>query len=548
MSRTRQLVQTLKNEGQDFEFYPSTVEMLAVVKADIDENISDSHLSVLDCGAGDGRVLNALTKGKKYAIEKSRPLLNALDKDIFVIGTDFEAQTLIDKKVSIVFSNPPYSVFEKWATKIIREANSAFVYLIIPSRWQDSQAIKEVIELRQAEVTVLGCFDFLNADRQARANVHIVRVNLHYNDSWSSDTPKINPFDIWFDEYFKIDIAKEEQSEHSVRVQSTENLRSELKNALVTGADLVIILEELYQNELARLIKIYQSLSDVNPFLLKELDINLNGVREGLKLKIENLKDRYWNELFNNMTTITDKLTTSSREELLSTLTAHTHIDFTVENAHAVVTWVVKNANTYFDDQLIQLVERMTEKANISLYKSNQRTFGDEQWQYCQSPNELDHYQLDYRIVLSRIGGIVTGYWTNSNGNGLATTASNFINDLCTIATNLGYDTQGQTRANNLSWQSNTKHEFDYSKQSTGDNKSLFHVRAFKNGNLHLKINPRFICKLNVEFGRLKGWLKSPKDAVDEMGIDADIAVSSFNSNLQITASNALSLEFKRAA
>jgi len=101
---------------------------------------------------------------------------------------------------------------------------------------------------------------------------------------------------------------------------------------------------------------------------------------------------------------------------------------------------------------------------------------------------------------------------------------------------------------NNLSWESNAKKQFEYKDASTGDDKSLFDVRAFKNGNLHLKINPKFICRLNVEFGRLKGWLKSPKEAEVEMGIDVKDAMASFNSNLQITANNTLALDFKRAA
>jgi hypothetical protein len=548
MGNTLQLVKTLKDTGEDFEWYPTTTEIIDVVKSDIDENNDDTHLSVLDCGSGDGRVLNALTKGKKYAIEKSRPLLNALDKSIFVVGTDFKSQTLIDKKVTVVFSNPPYSEFAQWATKIIKEANSAFVYLVIPSRWSENEAIKEAIDLRKAEVEVLGSFDFINAERQARAHVDIVRVALRYTGRFSGEAPKANPFDIWFDEFFKIDIANEEQSKYDLQSRSEASLHNKLKNALVTGGDLVIILEELYQKELANLIKIYQSFSDVDPSILRELDVNVRSVREGLCHKIENLKDRYWNELFNNMTTITDKLTTASRKTLLTTLTAHTHVDFTVANAHAVVTWVVKNANSYFDDQLIATVERMTEKANIQLYKSNQRTFGDEKWRYCRMPDDLDRYQLDYRVVLQRIGGIVTDSWSYSHGNGLSESASDFINDLCTIATNLGYDTQGHERANNLSWESNAKRQFEYKDASTGEDKSLFDVRAFKNGNLHLKFNPKFICRLNVEFGRLKGWLKSPKEAEEEMDIDAQTAMASFNTNLQITANNALALDFKKAA
>ena len=548
MSNTLKLVKTLKDNDEDFQWYPTTTEIIETIKEDIAENNVEEHLSILDCGAGDGRVLNALTKGKKYAIEKAKPLLNALDKNIFVVGTDFESQTLIDKKTDITFSNPPYQYFQQWSAKIIKEANSAYIYLVIPSRWKDCLEIKEAIELRKADVEVIGSFDFCNAERQARAEVDILRITLRHTGRWAGSSPKTDPFDIWFSSYFEIDIAKEESSPHDNQMRSKASLSEKLKNELVTGGDLVVILEDLYQRELAHLIAIYQSFSEVNSEVLYELDVNVTAVREGLKHKIENLKDRYWNELFDNMYAITSKLTVSSRKALLSTLTAHTHVDFTVDNAHAIVTWVVKNSNFYFDDQLILTVEKMTEKANIQLYKSNQRTFGDEKWRYCRTPDDLDRYQLDYRAVLQRLGGIITDTWSYSHGNGLSETASDFINDVCTIASNLDYDTQGMQRANTFDWESNSRKTFEFKDRETGELVTLFEVRAFKNQNLHFKFNPMFICRLNVEFGRLKGWLKSPKEAEEEMGIDAEQAFYSFNSNLQLTAKNTMELEFNKVA
>jgi tRNA1(Val) A37 N6-methylase TrmN6 len=76
----------------------------------------------MDIGAGDGRVLKAIQAKletrlrtiKCYAIEKAITHLNNMPKDITVVGTDFEQQTLVDKAVDIIFCNPPYSEFEQW--------------------------------------------------------------------------------------------------------------------------------------------------------------------------------------------------------------------------------------------------------------------------------------------------------------------------------------------------------------------------------------------------------------------------------------------------
>ena len=207
------LVRKLSEAEQDFEWYPTTEKMLEIIKQDIRKNeelSSDKELNIniLDCGAGDGRVLDALAgNGNKYAIEKSSVLLNQQANDTIPVGTDFYQATLIDKKVDVVFSNPPYSDFETWAVKIIREANAADIYLIIPQRWESSEAIKDALEVRDAQATIIHSDDFLDADRKARAKVHILHIDLalcHYNDRYYRSTGKLNvdPFSLWFNETF----------------------------------------------------------------------------------------------------------------------------------------------------------------------------------------------------------------------------------------------------------------------------------------------------------------------------------------------------------
>ena len=60
---------------------------------------------------------------------KSAILTGQLDPSVFVIGTAFEEQSLYSKRVGVIFSNPPYSVYEDWTVKIIREAAAPLVYL-----------------------------------------------------------------------------------------------------------------------------------------------------------------------------------------------------------------------------------------------------------------------------------------------------------------------------------------------------------------------------------------------------------------------------------
>ena len=548
---TRQLIKHIANTDADLEWYPSTTDIINTVKHDIDNDDSSRWRtpSILDCGAGDGRVLNALTSSKKYAIEKSKPLLNALDRNIIILGTDFHQQTLLDKRVDIVFSNPPFSEYVAWSTKIITEANAGLIYLVIPDRWKGNNLISEALLAREAKATVIGEFDFLNAERKARARVNIVKIDLSFSRRHSGNSAKVDPFVLWFNSFFSIDARNDSSSIHELEKEKKERANASIKNELVTGADLIQVLEKFYQKEMLNLIETYKKLESIDPVLLKEMDVNLKAVCEALKLKIQGLKDRFWKELFDNLTTVTDKLTSQSRKKLFDVLTEHTHIDFSASNAYAIVIWVIKNSNHYLDDQLTSTFETMVDAANIKLYKSNLNTYGQEQWRYNRKPEGLERYSLEYRVVMHRVGGIFIGaYEWERPRCGLDERAITFLNDLRTVASNLGYDTSNYGSVETYEWDSRIKNQLWCKNLRTGKEEVLFEAAAFKNGNLHLMINQSFLIRFNIEMGRLKGWLKEPQNAADELDIPIEVAQESFKSNLQLEASSFLMLEHTKAA
>ena len=534
-----ELLKIVPNTEHDFEWYPTTSEIIDCINKDIEDHKSlhTSLSSVLDCGAGDGRVLQALKATKKYAIEKSRPLLDSMSHDIFIIGTDFQQQTLIDKKVDIVFSNPPYSEYVEWTCKIIEEANSSVVYLVIPERWANNELIKSAIKNRSATAEVIGEYDFLEGERAARAKINVVRVALYGKrfKGYRVGGCQKDPFKLWFEKNFEIDGTSGYGDQSDIIRKTDTALKNEVKNELVKGGDLVTTLSELYQKDLNKLMKTYKSLEEVDHEILLELDVKIEGVRDALEKKIKGLKFLYWKEMFDNMDKLTSRLTGKSRESLLSTLTSHTSVDFTPSNAYAIVVWAIKNANKYYDSQLCDLVESLAEQANVVLYKSNKKTFGDEQWRYCWRPEGLDRYSLDYRVILHRSGGLCLAEYSYDKGpNGLSKRAANKINDIITIAKNLNYNSPFSESASSYEWDTHVKNNFHFTPSSTGKDEILFEAKAFKNGNLHLKFDQSFIARLNVEFGRIKGWIKSPKQAAEEMGVSIEEAKKSFNSNIQI--------------
>lgn len=528
------IIAKLKESDQDFEWYPTTDEILNRINSDLkleyntrdfnsitnELEYSNGRVNILDCGAGDGRSLKALSHGgNMYAIEKSSHLINSMPSDVFIVGTDFHYSTLIDKEVDVIFCNPPYSEFKDWALKIIKEANCKSIYLIIPERWNKSTEINDAIKRKDYKYSILGSFDFINADRSARAKVEIVKLKRQ------SQYKHVDPFGIWFDDTFKPDTKENEKK---------ETLKDKIDN-LVPGRGILSVLVELYNAEIAKLQGNFSAVCSLDSAILKELNVSVDGLKESLKQKIKGLKNKYWEEFFSNFDKITSRLTSKSRDKMLGKLNSNMSVDFTFDNAYAVTMWAIKNANKYYDSQLIDIFEGMIEKANVKLYKSNKRTFDNEDWRYCRTPEKLDRFSLELRIVLHRCGGLQQDGYFYSNKNGLQERAYIFIQDILTIANNLGFSFKNDMDSRR--WESGSANEF-----ILNSGKPLIRINAYKNGNLHIKFNKDFIRTLNVEFGRLKGWIKNKPQAMDEMDLSEKEVNKSWGQQFKLETSNTLLL------
>jgi hypothetical protein len=541
-NQMKNLVDTLKENQQDFEFYPTTKEIISKVFRAI-KDLGDSHIELLDIGAGDGNFFRIFEEvnvpGKdgrdisltKYAIEKSLILVGRMPSDIFVVGTDFDSQTLIDKKVDIIFCNPPYLEYERWALKIIKEANAKHLFLVIPARWKESEMIKDALEKRRPGVKaykIIGSFDFQESNlRPSRAKVDILHIDLKGED-YRQDGPEVDPFDLWFDETFKINADKEKSYSYDDSQKKREEIHS---SSLVEGHNLIERLEELYEEELKELLNTYRAIETLNPSILKELDINIEGVKKGLRMKIEGLKNLYWHELFDNLEKLTDRLTSKSRNEMLKTLTDHTNINFTAHNAYAIVMWAIKNVNQYIDKQLCEVYRELTEPCNVKNYKSNKRMVED-RWRYNQNAT---HYTLDYRIVCERHYCFSRDtYGKYDYPDGLHKEQHNFLNDICTVAKNLGFYVTERT--SNFQWEPGSPRDFNFLR---GESSEVFmNVRAYVKGTIHIKFNQEFMKALNIEASRLNKWVKSPQELNEETDISLEEIVKHYGKNIKIVPSS----------
>jgi uncharacterized tellurite resistance protein B-like protein len=545
---TRDLVREVAGTADDFEFYPTSAPMIDAMTRHARRICADNYItpdSALDIGAGSGKVLLALRDDDKlqishlYAIEKSLPLIQALPPEIMIVGTDLREQSLLSKPADITFCNPPYSAFEEWTLKIIKESTSRLVYLIIPQRWKDSHAITSALENANKTAKVVDSFTFENAeDRAARAKVDLVYVQdkepertarhrYHHGDNEPSAA-----FKRQFAEQFADFIAAFKATENKRTDTGNDARRQDKFASIVPGESYAAALVSMYQTDMAHIQKNYSAAAQLDPDLLREFDINPAKVCAALLHRLDGLRSLYWHQLFDQLSAINNKLTAASRSQLLGQLHRHVNVDFTLSNIEAVVLWVVKNANRHFDDQLITCFETLTAKCNVKLYKSNNRVFVEKGWRYEKTP-ENTHYGLDYRIITHHSGGIGNRSYSYNKGN-LEDRAETLLQDIRCIAQNLGFAKATAMRPADFHWTSGASHAFDYRDAKTGKTETLFRVRAYGNGNMHFKFSQKFILALNVEHGRLKGWIKTPAQAAEEMGDNA--AAAFFKSNLALPA------------
>lgn len=508
-----QTVVALKAAGEDFEWYPTTDEILKVIARKIrgadDDYSRHGHIKILDIGAGDGRALVRLQEMlvgvdswntihlDQFAIEKSMVHLANMPKSIVVVGTEFFEQTLVDKKFDVVFCNPPYSEYEEWAYRILKECDAQNVYLVIPRRWRESQRLTALVEKLEIKVESLGEFDFEHAPRQARAKVEIVRFRM-YREAHAA-----------FDAAIEEMLPELDQFECKV---SDKHDDSAWDSRVAKGGSLIDSLVLAYDGEMAELYETYRGVVKINPAILKELGVTKANILAGMREKIKGLKNKYWGVLFDHLTDITKRFATKQRKAFLDSLTSKTVIDFTYGNVRSMLIWICKWSSDYCDEQVIELFKSMAEHANVVNYKSNERVFKHDHWRI--KDDQHTHYKLEYRIVLQHAGGINTSSYSWESRNGLEGRAHDFLCDFITVANNLGFVCND--RPDHHQWRAGKTVEL-----WLADGSELMDVRAFKNGNLHIRVSKRLMLAINIQVGKLLGWLHSADQAVQELEPDA---------------------------
>ncbi len=508
---TRDLLTILRERNEDYEWYPTTDEMMKKVR-----QYSIEHQSVLDIGCGNAKLKNYFPNSDYFVIEKSKILISKLPADVYVLGTDFNNCTLIDKKVDMIFCNPPYSEFKDWTIRIIKEGNFREAFLIIPHRWQDDVDIIQALTQAAVRYEVIDTTDFLNAERQARAKVDIIKLTKSdYIDS------RVDPFKSWFEETFNFKEKKDTTRDYEIYNKKVRDV----KNQLVTAENKIDYLVTLYDDEMSRLYSSFQAICDLDVETLNDIGVETKKVIESLKFKIQNTKILYWKLVFDYLDEITKRLTAESRRILFDRFERLQEVDFNRDNIQAVVIWVLKNASSLFDDQLVRLYKEFTSPDNIVKYKSNQRVFKRNEYWSARFDNksEVTHYCLTYRMVVDCLHFREAYSWCGEKIDDRK--AQTIVDDLAAIAFNLGFEVGKKDVAT----------EFGEKYYIMSGDKPLIEYKFYKNGNTHLKLDIEFCKAMNVEVARLLGWIQDFRTVEKEFPDDMKDAGKYFGSNFRFS-------------
>ncbi|GHG07270.1 DUF4942 domain-containing protein [Thalassotalea marina] len=544
---TLRLVQELKNNNQDFEFYPTTADQIKTVVSDIKSlkgrfDFTGRYretVKLLDIGAGDGRVLQAIKESfsedeyfkiDPYAIEKA-PIHTATyrEKGITLLGTEFSQVNFISKNCTIAFVNPPYSDFNYWLSTLISHLAFGVLYAIVPERWADCPAIAEAIKIRGIKQTkVLAKDDFLAADRQARAKVEIIRFSFQNLDEDAQENARFrgrnykpsvdqqgtDPFQLFIENELGLKKTYSSTNEKFSEYEQRERIRKAMETEgsesyeLVKTKGVLWALLDNYEIDLANTLEQYKLISQIDPNLLQELGVDYDGMRKGAKEKMFGYRNVYWSLLFDKLDAISNRLTTKHRQQLLKTLSSNA-LDFTYTNALYIVQYAVAYANELIEQSLIDVFQNLTSKDAISrYYVSNQHVVKDD-WRYNETQKKAK-YLLDYRFIHSNW----SNFGSNSYEKGLNEGARHFTNDLIVVFMLLGYSNV----------YANTGYEYvGYGDKvsimgttPTGDVIELLKIRFYKNGNRHLSFNQEAMLRFNVTVSRVLGWVRCKEDFATE--------------------------------
>jgi hypothetical protein len=436
-------------------------------------------------------------------------------KGVFIIGRDFFQTSLIDKKYAVIFSNPPYSIYEEWTLKLLRESAFIMMYLVLPVRWETNKDI--LYEINRFNYESIGEYDFSHGERAARARVNLIRIRNKtreyedYHGYKRTEYVAQDPFSQWMEKYIG---TFDEVPEEKMCDYEEEKKFLTLKR----DNDIDRLIDD-YAAEMNSLIDGFRAVAGLPARVIVSIGLDRKSILEIIKNNIKTMKKRYWRLAFEKLDAVTERLTCDTRQKLLNEMEEFKTLDFNAGNIRSIVIWIIEHHNEYTKEQTVTLFENLTEPDYIKAYKSNTH-WDKDTWRYswlAQYPNgKPEKYTLDYRFVARSRAGY--------RGCG---DSQSVVDDLIVVLRSLGANISAFEKVDAaIKGEKQEVTFYNYAKQKT---ETAFECRFYQNGNVHLKVNQALMTKFNVEVARILGWIRGPKDIENEFEVSEKEASELWN-------------------
>lgn len=553
---TNSIVKTCKQQGMDDEFYPATDEIINCIvecldnpvikswteRGEYDKEKQDYNLvtmykykydSILDIGAGDGATLNKLADRIGIKVKKAietNPMLMALwSKDISVVGCDFMQCTLWNKEADLVFCNPPFSHYSFWACKILEELTYCKdLVLVLPISWRSNKDIEQVIKIKELEVkTLMSDFNFNKGERETRDDnfVDIIKVVIRVpseqeNERCNKKSDDKNGYmKKMLTNTFKglIEIEKKGWREEQKEREERERVRdTELETSIASGDDYPTALYKIYLKDKESIMNLREALGSIKSELLAELKMKYSYIEDLILQKLSSLEVEYWEKIIAKFEPISTRLISKERRQLEGFI-RESGLDFTPSSIYHLAVCCINIVNSCLDNQILAVYDELVRGCDVYKYKSNEKVFINNEWETRSDPIKETHYKLTYRLVKEgfyyKHRGDDNSYYRHERKSGVQV----FISDIKIIATNLGYKITNEPTGQLGNW--------DLCYKKNDKLHVLVNYKIYKNGNLHLKFDTKFMDKLNVIKGKLEGWLHDQNDVMQEFNVKEAEAV-----------------------
>lgn len=573
MSKLKVLINELKQNDQDYEFYPTTNEIIDIIKSDLlptftkttrtkivkefvdgkikwdsievpEENklflLSDKveQISILDIGAGNGATLNKLatflngheledinynginTSENKYQYDTNMYNLK-------IVKSAIEKSSILThsyKENRINFIGCDF--FE---TNI---SNKKFDIIFCNPPYSTYKTWINNILSNICGKPVIYMVIPENWKHDYNLKQLLIRENI--------DTEILGNFDFLNGERaarvnvdiikIKINKAKSPISDSisglfkdanlpKVEKRTITNIERDFKNQVIdlNGKDYATFLYEEYCNERDILKNSLVEISKISLESLKNIfQLSLADIISNFEQQNKEVIRKYWQLILNKVCTVQKRLTSKNKNTMLEQV-IDTNLDFNLSNIYYIIEQVIKVANDKINEQTLELYNEFLEHSPTEKYKSNQRVFIEEK--------ELK----DTKIKLTPRIIFVLGRWNDPFENNYSNTkqimqklsrrTSEKISDLLIVINNLGYENNFDI---NQGWERG-KSKLILGKFN-GVDIQIMEIKIFLNGNIHIKLNKDILTKFNIIKGILEGWVKNTSEIVEEFNVTEEEA------------------------